>query len=168
MGECIRRKKSNETVRKGENLVRPRLARRYKTQRSIEIHLKKERVLSGKTFGDIAIHPEVLSDVAIGFDAAFESAGTTITLSLSRRGVMELSAYQLSAEGATLYGTLRSWIHRVEPPRWQRAWFELAGTPIIWVLFLLLVMIESLVFLTPESPYKSDAHSLLAAGFDHP
>jgi hypothetical protein len=152
-----------------ENLVRPRLARRYKTERSVEVYLKKEKVLSGKTFSEIAIHPEVLTDVGIGFDATFKVGGSNITLSLSPIGSMELlCVHDLSTEAAPLYGALRSWMHRVEPPRWQRAWFELASTPIIWAIFLLLVMIGVLAALTPGSPYKGEAHGLLAAGITTP
>jgi hypothetical protein len=152
-----------------EILIRRRIARKYKTERSIEVYLKGEKVLSGKTFNEIAVHPEVLDDLVIGFYAKFESAGTNITLLLlGESGVMELSAYHLSPEAALLYGTLRSWVHRVGPPRWQRAWFEMARTFLIWPIFLLLVLAGALVSLTPQSPYRIEAHSLLAGGLTTP
>ena len=79
-----------------------------------------------------------------------------------------LSLRDLTTEAAPLYGIFRSWMHRVEPPRWQRAWLELASTPIIWAVFFIVVMFGVAASFGPEYPYKSEAHSLLAGGLATP
>lgn len=153
--------------RRKEIEARVRSRSLYSDDRSITIHLKGNKKVIVKTFGEALRQQSLLEELPISFSALIQSGHIKGEFELRKNGHLDISVSpEHLPESRELFAALKRWASTVSPPKWQQFWLDF--NPGQWLVWFVVLVIALSVLGNSESVakkyYKQEAMELLKNG----
>ncbi len=139
----------------------------YNQDRSLTIHLKKNKKVVVKSFDEALRQQSLIDEMPVGFRWVLNSGEIKCQIDLERNGTLDITVSpEHLPESRESFAALQRWAVSIRPPKWQQLWAFV--NPLQWMLFFVVLFVSFVLVgdteATAKRYHKEQAYQLLKDG----